>query len=61
MHDLPPCMALVVCRIWLYSVFGYHGYQVGRKEILNTKNNEFNSGAMFSLWSEPAKVFLGQD
>ena len=26
---------------------------LGRKEILNTKNNQFNSAAMFALWHEP--------
>ena len=29
---------------------------LGRKEILNTKNNEFNSAIIFSLWHESSRL-----
>ncbi len=33
---------------------------LGRKEILNTKNNEFNSAAIFQLWHDPHMLCCGQ-
>ena len=33
---------------------------LGRKEILNTKNNEFNSAAIFQLWHDPPMLCRGQ-
>ena len=33
---------------------------IGRNEILNTKNNEFNSAAMFPVWHELPKLLRVQ-
>ena len=33
---------------------------VGRNEILNTKNNEFNGTVMFSVWHELPRLLRGQ-
>ena len=35
------------------------GY-LGRNEILNTKNNEFNSDAIFPIWHEHPMLHRGQ-
>ena len=33
---------------------------LGRNETLNTKNNEFNSAAMFQVWHELSRLLRGQ-
>ena len=33
---------------------------LGRKKILNTKNNEFNSAAIFPVWHELPRLRRGQ-
>ena len=33
---------------------------VGRNELLNTKNNEFNSAAIFPIWHELPILLRGQ-
>ena len=33
---------------------------LGRNEILNTKNNEFNNAAIFSVWHELPMLRPGQ-
>ena len=33
---------------------------LGRNEILNTKNNEFNDAAMFPVWHELPMLLHGQ-
>ena len=33
---------------------------LGRNEILNTKNNEFNDAAMFPVWHELPMLLRGQ-
>ena len=38
----------------------YDKILLGRNEILNTKNNEFNSAAIFPVWHELSMLRCGQ-